>query len=673
MDVSNDLTNILKPNEVILLINGYLRGELNGYNIINGIYFIVRKYYFPNEDIGLKMNDIGYIKRNVPVFYANNINSCRKTEKSQLFAVRSPIPYYMKNNFCVLILVKFVDQDDIKDFSDDDFFRYLEKDPVLVQWKDTDLFDPKLRYVYNIESWKECVNSNEYISVDRAGHDSIKSLSKNHSDRSYGGMFNRKTRFKLIKPDYILDRNWDTFYINQPIYCQFTKTGKYGYLYLHNTSIIFDIAKQRMKYYGIETDNIDVNDSKYIKLSVKGVGMYSLDCFDAPVQSYKAPFNDPISLVLLDNKVYHCWKYNIDRFIPVKCIDKKYPIYNICFWLFLNKDVIKQYRDRILDIKYKQYVYEWNTNLNDIIINDSQYINCNYGYITNLCNTYDEIKFYESQSHPFLGKFYKHNKFKILDNKIYNFDDIQYIKVRLIYSDIYYDNIDLSLIDKDVYININNTNHRRINTHYYECIKLIQDFKENGKNVTEYKKGTILRKNTWLDVRLYASYHNLFGDTKNDKYCGYLTTNDEIYLISPEHNKVRYGDWVCVYSKKYDYIGWMSSVYTTFPLIDITLSDVIHKPAINLFDIMTKDCDRINIYASIKPMKMIELHDRTDLNHVWRNSLIKVKVKLIKSIKLGNECFARVIFCDNQNDRYKNYYGLCFWIEIASKYYNAIN
>ena len=179
-------------------------------------------------------------------------------------------------------------------------------------------------------------------------------------------------------------------------------------------------------------------------------------------------------------------------------------------------------------------------------------INDKYGIITTKAFGYLDFKKNENT-----GMFYKNNKFIILDNKIFDYGNHFYIKVKLIINDPHCENIDFELLNEEVFINITKTNLWKPNKVYLEYIQSIQKFKQklNNKWISgvfrHYPKGTLIDR-FHKPVRLGISYVN------NDyRYSGYLTKNDIIYLICPQMDELSKHDRICIYAERLNRMGWI--------------------------------------------------------------------------------------------------------------------
>ena len=603
---------------------------------------IIESYYFPNEDIGLNSGEQGFITHNnTPICWdtsrAYPISSFKLSEKIQ-FKVEDVVPFYSRNDFCIHICVKILkNQHNYALITSNPLKSHINKDkPVFVLYKYTSLFNIKARKCFDFDRLPILdINIQGFYGNLISTYGSVNDLlTQGYNTCNYktnASLLNSK--FTLIKPKYIFNDEWET-YQNQPIYCYFEDTKQYGYLYLDQTSLMFTIAKQRMKYYGITMMHFNIGLDKHFTLKAY-TNLYCSDVNDAA----SVIVDYALKVVLLSDNVYYNCEINDDSgFVAVKCVQIGSKINDKCFWI--KQEVIREQTHLghdLNDIKFHRYIDEWNMNPNGIQVDDREYIFESRGTITsyNGCVGYNRLNTLGR-----VGFFEVNNRFKLMDPKIYKLFNKQYIRVQIIIKDIHHERIDLRLSNKTVYIELVFTNLWRITSQYLEYIKDIQKFKESNKDISLYKKGKILFKYSLLGVS-YNKYY--LGDYN----CGYIKKNDEIYLISPKHNDVQYGDTICIYSKKYDYIGWLRNNCTTFGIDKIDQTKIIKElTLLNSIPALKQT------YASIYPVKFVLQNDFNSVGNIY--------VKILDYQILNRSKYVKVICVS----LYSILYGLTFWLQM---------
>ena len=661
----SNICRFLKPKEIEMLLHGYLRSKMSD-EIMMIFVDLIKDFYFPNEDIKLKIGSIITITSNLSHVYSDTLLTkwIQSVDKGSTFKLLYPILFTKNTDFCSYICVMPTNIIKKRVYGSNILNDY--KKPVFIPIERTNAFSTKASKFNDYKMFRDINSRNNIVLSDKIigkvvkryvkPKNSIKELweSKFSSDNSVFGQ-----RFQLVEPKILGNNYLD----NCPLYVYFNDLNKYGWLLLQQTDLKYLLCLKEMENLGIDVTNMkdtelkntvitldedSINGDEFIIDQSAQFGGF-IDLFNANEAQY-------IEIILLSKNVYY------DRFgssrIAVHCIpSRSIPLIteSKISQLFGKSVYITKYQikplmnsDILNDPMLCDYIQEWNININNIKVttyNDLTEINTGIiiSETTGFTNLYD---------HKYIGAFFKGNSFKLMDSKIYERFNRKYIKVKLIIKkNIYYQDIDFKLQNEMVYIDIGKTNLWKYDNNYIKYIKLIQEFKHkhtnNILNIDKYPKSRIIASNP---VRLNYSFNN-----NTHKNCGWLTSNDEIYLIAPTYNDINYGHTICVYSKNLHKLGWIKASQTAFKRENTIINQTISNTKIE--DLIENQHATsyvyVRIYSCIEPFL-------ESLGYFRSKKIKKLVVYVIEKKRINNENYTNVMCVDKDSI----HYNTSFWVKF---------
>eukprot|EP01084_Bolivina_argentea_P157968 275233_1 len=152
------------------------------------------------------------------------------------------------------------------------------------------------------------------------------------------------------------------------------------------------------------------------------------------------------------------------------------------------------------------------------------------------------------------------------------------------------------------YIDIESTNLYQPTKYRFQNEKRIQLFEEtvdkNVIDITQYPKNKIVSK---FGASCFGSYQRI----RSKKDYSKLRRNDEIYLIAPSIDELRFGDIICVFSPLLNSLTWIECKHTTY------LRDIPDDKATDIMGRVTSVYGA-TIHANINPSIYIGRYKATE-------------------------------------------------------------